>query len=207
MGSSTVVSATPPLTPPLPASASDSPMPGEFATSNDITTLSRMAFIRLVMTRRELSTSSVDDIEQAHSASTRRQYESGWKNFQTFVSSSGVKTMIPSVLTSFATHVFHAKATVSPATVTNAMVAVRDPLYFGFGVTIDDREWVLLRGSLFRHRPQPSQSHHTGLSSWSWTCYNLPSTNQHHLPPTCSSEHCFWSLWLQAIECHNRRLY
>ena len=112
-----------------------------------------MAFLRLVMTRRGLSPSSVDDIVQAHRASTCRQYQSGWRKFQNFFSSHGITSIGPSVLTSFATYIFHASPKVSPATVTNAMVAIRDPISFGFGVTINDRQWDLLKASFFRQRP------------------------------------------------------
>ena len=105
------------------------------------------------MTRQGLSPTSIDDITQAHRASTCRQYESGWKKFQGFISSQDVQSVTPSVLTSFATHVFHANPRVSPSTVTNAMVAIRDPISFGFGVTIEDRQWDLLKASFFRQRP------------------------------------------------------
>ena len=105
------------------------------------------------MTYHNLSPSAIDDIVQAHRTSTRRQYESGWKKFQKFISSQGIRSLSPSVLTSFATYVFHASPKVSPATVTNAMVAVRDPISFGFGIKIDDRQWDLLRASFFRQRP------------------------------------------------------
>ena len=114
-----------------------------------------MAFIRLALTGRQLIPAAVNDLTQAHRTSTRRQYESGWKKFQAFVAKEEVTVMTPQVLTSFATSLFHSSHKVSPATVTNAMVAVRDPVSFGFGVKIDDREWDLLKASFFRQRPPP----------------------------------------------------
>ena len=75
------------------------------------------------------------------------------KKFQVFIAGSNFEDITPEVLASFATHLFHSKGKVSPATVTNAMVAVRDPISFGFGVEIDRREWDLLKASFFLQRP------------------------------------------------------
>ena len=96
---------------------------------------------------------TVKDLVTAHRASTRRQYESGWKKFQSFLVAKQIREVNPGTLAEFATFVFHSGSKVSPATVTNAMVAIRDPVSYGFGVKIEDRTWELLRASFFQQRP------------------------------------------------------
>ena len=112
-----------------------------------------MAFLCLALTRLDLPQATIDDMIKAHRASTCRQYESGWKKFQSFVRINNISTFTPETLAAFATYVFHSKTKVSPATVSNAMVAIRDPISYGFGVEVDRRTWDLLRASFFNQRP------------------------------------------------------
>ena len=112
-----------------------------------------MAFLSLALARLELPQATIDDLVKAHRTSTCRQYESGWKKFQSFVATANVTDINPGTLAEFATFVFHSGSKVSPATVTNAMVAVRDPISYGFGVKIEDWTWDLLRASFFQQRP------------------------------------------------------
>ena len=95
----------------------------------------------------------MEDLVKAHRVSTRRQYESGWKKFQRFLRSKLVPAITPQVMLDFASYVFRSGNGVSTATVTNAMVAVRDPVKFGFGVVVDPRKWELLKASFFLQRP------------------------------------------------------
>ena len=97
--------------------------------------------------------SAVEDLSRAHRVSTRRQYESGWKKFQRFVRARSVVSITPQVLLGFASYVFRSGRGVSSATVNNAMVSVRDPVKFGFGVEVDPRKWELLKASFFLQRP------------------------------------------------------
>ena len=90
---------------------------------------------------------------KSHRSSTQRQYESGWKKFQRFLRSRRVTSITPQVLLDFASYVFRSGDGVSSATVNNAMVAVRDPVKFGFGVEVDPRKWELLKASFFLQRP------------------------------------------------------
>ena len=120
---------------------------------DDILALDRLAFLALALSRMDLPEATVADLTKAHRDSTRRQYESGWKKFQSFVRQNRVTRITPETLASFATSIFHSSPTVSPATVTNAMVAIRDPVTYGFGVEIDRRTWDLLRSSFFNQRP------------------------------------------------------
>ena len=147
---------SPPTSPPsvTPSTSGQSP-PRTIATINDVLTLDRMAFLRLAMSGLELSQTSITNLNLAHRTSTCRQYQSGWRKFQGFISTHGIKSISPSVLTDFATSTFHAGPRVSPATVSNAMVAIRDPMFFGFGVTIDQRQWELLKAAFFQQRPPP----------------------------------------------------
>ena len=153
MGDTAMVPPPHALQTPLNATPSRRTQPGAVTSIADVTSLDRLAFIRLALTGRQLTPAAIDDLVQAHRTSTRRQYESGWKKFQAFVAKEKVTVMTPQVLTSFATSLFHSTHKVSPATVTNAMVAIRDPISFGFGVKINDREWDLLKASFFRQRP------------------------------------------------------
>ena len=112
-----------------------------------------MAFLTLALARLELPQATIDDLTKAHRTSTCRQYESGWKKFQSFVREENISSFTPETLAAFATHVFRSKPTVSPATVTNAMVAIRDPVSYGLGIVVDTRTWDLLRMSFFNQRP------------------------------------------------------
>ena len=180
---------SPPHAPPtsLIAPTTRCNQPGAVTSVADVTSLDRMAFIRLALTGRQLIPAAVNDLTQAHRTSTRRQYESGWKKFQTFVTEKKVTVMTPQVLASFATSLFHSNHKVSPATVTNAMVAIRDPVSFGFGVKIDDREWDLLKASFFRQRPPPMPK----PPNWSLrkVLDLLQSTRFQHNPSTTDSLH------------------
>ena len=100
----------------------------------------------------------MSDMMSALRASTIRQYQSGWLKFQRFVVSSGVAVMSPSVPLDFATSLFHSPVRPSPATVANALAAIRDPLWFGFGVVVDPRSWKMLQSSFFLQRPRPVRS-------------------------------------------------
>ena len=122
-----------------------------------------MAFLARALTRLDLPEATVNDLVKAHRASTCRQYESGWKKFQTFIKINKISAITPETLAGFATFVFHSRARVSPATVTNAMVAIRDPISYGFGVEIDRRTWDLLWASFFHQRPPAPPS----PSTWS----------------------------------------
>ena len=133
--------------------ASRRPTTGVIPSTDDILAFDRLGFLSLALSRLELPDATIADLIKAHRASTRRQYESGWKKFQSFVRQRNVSNITPETLASFATFVFHSKAKVSPATVTNAMVAIRDPLAYGFGVEINRRTWDLLRSSFFIQRP------------------------------------------------------
>ena len=124
-----------------------------FGSVSDVLTLDRLAFLKKVLAGQDLHQSSVSDLLSAHRASTRRQYEAGWKKFQRFLASSGVTSISPPVLLRFASSLFHGPSKSSLATVTNAMAAIKDPVRFGFGVVADPRQWELLRGSFFLQRP------------------------------------------------------
>ena len=101
----------------------------------------------------DLPDATIADLIKAHRVSTRRQYESGWKKFQSFIRQRNITSITPETLASFATFIFHSQSKVSPATVTHAMVAIRDPIAYGFGVEINRRTWDLLRASFFIQRP------------------------------------------------------
>lgn len=120
---------------------------------HEILAFDRLAFLGLALSRMDLPEATVSDLIKAHRASTRRQYESGWKKFQAFVRRNRISEITPETLANFATSTFHSSPTVSPATVTNAMVAIRDPVAYGFGVEINRRTWDLLRSSFFNQRP------------------------------------------------------
>ena len=148
------------LVPPLATSTSSNNTPSgqrpqtrDLLTIHDILASTRMEFLSLALTRLNMARPTVRDLMRAHRTSTCRQYESGWKKFQSFVAANNVKEINPGTLAEFATFVFHSGSKVSPATVTNAMVAVRDPISYGFGVIIEDRTWDLLRASIFQQRP------------------------------------------------------
>ena len=121
--------------------------------SHDILALDRLAFLSQALSRMDLPEATVADLIMAHRTSTRRQYESGWRKFQSFIRSNGVTVITPATLAGFATSIFHSSSKVSPATVTNAMVAIRDPVAYGFGVEVNRRTWDLLRASFFNQRP------------------------------------------------------
>ena len=112
-----------------------------------------MGFLTLALTKLDMPQATIDDLIKAHRTSTCRQYQSGWKKFQSFVRIKNISTFQPETLASFATHVFRSGPRVSPATVTNAMVAIRDPMSYGFGIEIERRTWDLLRKSFFNQRP------------------------------------------------------
>ena len=95
----------------------------------------------------------MEDIVGAHRVTTRHQYESGWKKFQHFLRSRGVSSITSQVLLDFASYLFRAGDNVSAATVNNAMVAIHDPMLFGFGLVVDPRQWELLKASFFLQRP------------------------------------------------------
>ena len=86
-------------------------------------------------------------------ASTKGQYESGWKKFQQFVSSTDVTEITPSVPLDFAAALFHSEPFPCPSTVANAMAAIKDPLWFGFGVVADARAWKMFQQAFFLQRP------------------------------------------------------
>ena len=117
-----------------------------------------MAFLPLALQGLDLPQATIDDLIRAHRTSTCRQYESGWKKFQSFVRAENISSFTPETLAAFATHVFRSKPTVSPATVTNAMVAIRDPVSYGLGVEVDRRTWDLLKMSFFNQRPPTTPS-------------------------------------------------
>ena len=119
----------------------------------DISSLSRMVFLSKALRYEGDHRATVADLTAAHRPSTVRQYESGWKKFQNFIRARKIGTITPDTLASFASFVFHSSPTVSPATVTNAMVAIRDPVWFAFGIEIDKRKWELLKASFFLQRP------------------------------------------------------
>ena len=116
---------------------------------HDILALDRLAFLALALSRMGLPEAAVADLTKTHSDSTRRLCGSGWKMFQSFVRQIRVTCLAPVTLASFTTSIFHSSPTVSPATVTSAMVAIRDPVTCGFGVGINRRTWDLLRSSSF----------------------------------------------------------
>ena len=135
----------------------------------EIHTSNRLAFLILALARKGTPQAAVEDLIQGHRNSTRRQYESGWKKFQSFVGTQRFKEVTSAVLTDFASSLFHGSDIVAPATVTNAMVAIRDPMSYGFGVEVDKRSWELLRASFFNQRPPakptpPSWSLEKGLN-------------------------------------------
>ena len=121
--------------------------------THDILAFDRLAFLGLALSRMDLPEATVSDLIKAHRSSTRRQYESGWKKFKFFIRRKGITVITPETLASFATSVFHSTSKVSPATVSNAMVAIRDPVAYGFGVEVNRRTWDLLRSSFFIQRP------------------------------------------------------
>ena len=95
----------------------------------------------------------MEDIVGAHRVTTRRQYESGWKKFQRFLRSRRVADITSQVLLDFASYLFRSGDGVSASTVNNAMVAIHDPMLFGFGIEVDPRQWELLKASFFLQRP------------------------------------------------------
>ena len=95
----------------------------------------------------------MEDIVGAHRVTTRRQYESGWRKFQHFLRSRGVSSITSRVLLDFASFLFRSGDNVSAATVNNAMVAIHDPMLFGFDLVVDPRQWELLKASFFLQRP------------------------------------------------------
>ena len=106
---------------------------------DEILTTNRLAFLKLALARKGTPQAAVEDLIQGHRTSTRRQYESGWRKFQSFVGTQRITEVTPAVLTGFASSLFHGSDKVAPATVTNAMVAIRDPVSYGFGVEVDKR--------------------------------------------------------------------
>ena len=120
--------------------------------------LTRVEFLRGALGRLRLPPAAVGDILSAHRDKTVRQYECGWRKFQSFVRSVGIRVMTASVPIKFASFVFHSGPRVSAATVANALFAIKDPLWFGFGVVVDQRAWTLLRASFFLQRPTPRPS-------------------------------------------------
>ena len=105
----------------------------------EIRTSNRLAFLILALARKDTPQATVEDLIQGHRNSTRRQYESGWKKFQSFIGTQRFTEITPVVLTDLASSLFHGSDMVAPATVTNAMVAIRDPVSYGFGVEVDKR--------------------------------------------------------------------
>ena len=120
-------------------SAGGCPSTRNVLTVDDVLALTRLDFLSLALTRLNMDHTTVKDLVTAHRASTRRQYESGWKKFQSFLVAKQIREVNPGTLAEFATFVFHSGSKVSPATVTNAMVAIRDPVSYGFGVKIEVR--------------------------------------------------------------------
>ena len=120
---------------------------------DDITALDRLDFLRLALERSGAPRDTAEDLIQGHRVSTRRQYESGWKKFQDFVKATEITEMTPAVLLAFASDLFRRSESVSPATNNNAMVAIRDPVSFGFNVEVNKRAWELLQRSFFNQRP------------------------------------------------------
>ena len=128
-----------------------------FGSLHDVLTLDRLAFLKKVLAGHPLSASAVQDLLVGHRLSTRRQYESGWKKFQKYVAATGCGSVSPQVPLDFASHLFHGRAKIAAATVVNAMVAIRDPLWFGFGLAVEPRQWELMRASFFLQRPPARQ--------------------------------------------------
>ena len=129
------------------------PPPGVFMSIDDISALNRLDFLRQAHEKLGTPKDTAEDLIKGHRSSTRRQYESGWKKFQCFVKATKVTRITPAVLIAFASDLFHKSDTISPATVNNAMVAIRDPVSFGFNVEVNARSWELLQRSFFNQRP------------------------------------------------------
>ena len=113
--------------------------------------LDHLAYLGKVLESQGVSPSAVEDLVRAHRPSTRRQSE--WRKFQRFLRSQHITSIIPQVLLDFASSVFRSGNGVSAATVNNTMVAVQDPVKFGFGIEVDPRKWELLKASFFLQRP------------------------------------------------------
>ena len=191
---------TPVTTSSLPASPSRLSPTRNIISANDVLTHDRLAFLSLALAHLDLPKATIEDLAKAHRSSTCRQYESGWRKFQTFVRAKNITVITPETLAAFATFVFHSRGKVSPATVTNAMVAVRDPISYGFGVEIDKRTWDLLRSSFFHQRPPAPPS----PPSWSLTKVLALLQTQRFASNASAADLLFKAIFLVAMATGHR---
>lgn len=121
----------------------------------DFERLPRLAFLSLVL-RRRLSPTVVEVLSRGLRPSTIRQYQSCWASFQEFVRSRSFVSLSQDVVLQFFCHLFRDKGR-AIATINTHVAALKDPLWYGFGVSLDTRWLDLLRRSFFLQRPPPRQ--------------------------------------------------
>ncbi|MPC60256.1 hypothetical protein E2C01_054295 [Portunus trituberculatus] len=84
--------------------------------------------------------------------SSTRQYESCWRAFQAFLRERGAPSVTAAVVFSFLSSLVHERGR-QPPTVAVHLVALSDPLWYGFNIRLDPRAVVLLKRGLFYQRP------------------------------------------------------
>ena len=154
---------------PLPSPMVSRPAPttrtgpeGDIRCSIDtITQLTRVEFLRQTLSQ-SLPGVIVKDMISAHRSSTSRQYQSSWKKFQNFLTSSHIRQISDEIFLEFASFLFH-KLKLAIPTILTHLAAIADPLKYAFNVSPSPRSLELLKASFFLQRPPKRKSN----PSWS----------------------------------------
>ena len=114
--------------------------------------LSRMEFLREQLNH-EVPPQTVEDILNGLRPSTLRQYQSGWRKFQSFIRVTNKMRLDKNIFFEFASYLFH-DLKLSTSSISCHLSTIYDPLQFGFQLFPDPRILELLKNSYFLQRPR-----------------------------------------------------
>lgn len=118
----------------------------------DVTSTSRVEFLRSVLVK-QFSDQVANIMLRALRPSSVRQYESCWRRFQDFLRQHSITSLSPSVVLDLLEWLANARSRAA-ATVSAHYVALADPLFSGFNISVDETLTLLKRGIRARRVPR-----------------------------------------------------
>ncbi|MPC59090.1 hypothetical protein E2C01_053105 [Portunus trituberculatus] len=115
-----------------------------------------LEFLRQAL-RSKFSQVVVEDMLHALRPSSTRQYESCWKAFHRFLFVHRITTVSERVVFSFLSSLVHDQER-QLSTVSVHLAALSDPLFYGYGIRLDNRATTLLKRGLFHQHPPLRQN-------------------------------------------------
>ena len=116
-----------------------------------ITELTRLEFLQKSLETKKYSKSTIDLMFKGLASSATRQYQSGWKKFQNFISVFNVTKFDSAVFANFATWLL--SKGLQPPTVNTHLAAIKDPMFHALNISSNQRDIQLILKGYLRDRP------------------------------------------------------